>query len=56
MYSYFYHFHNRKLGDDLFNRFDEEGSPPAPPILFALLDNDGNDLLDNNSAILTDNG
>lgn len=40
----------------LFLNEDDNGSPIPPPIENALKDNNGNDLLDNNSVILTDNG
>lgn len=29
---FFYGFHHRKLGDDLFFRHDEIGNPPPPPV------------------------
>lgn len=46
MYEFFYNFHNRPLGDDLFSRFDEMGSPPPPPVLNFLVDDDGNFAID----------
>ncbi len=31
MYGYFYNFNNRQLGEGLFSKFNEIGSPPPPP-------------------------
>lgn len=49
MFGFFYNFHNRALGDDLFFRFDEIGTPPPPPDVTFVITDDGD-------FVITDSG
>ena len=45
MFGYFYGYSNLKMPGDLYNGFDEEGFPPSPPGLSALVNNAGDFLI-----------
>lgn len=53
MFDFFYRFHNKPLGFNLFSRDTEDGTP-SPPSSQTLLDNDSVTLLDNDNDTLID--